>query len=185
MSRILVLYGTTEGQTARIAQHMADVACDEGHSVELLNAQDLKHAPVIEDFDGVLIGASVHTGKHDGHVRNFVKANLPALERVPSGFFSVSLTAVSPEGRHQADLERLLAQFSQDTGWHPDKIGTFAGALLYTQYGFIKRMIMRMIVKSAGGDTDTSRDYEYTDWDGVTQFTRTFLETLPQKSERE
>ena len=30
--------------------------------------------------------------------------------------------------------------------------------------------MMRLIVGAAGGDTDTSRDYEYTDWQAVDRF---------------
>ena len=67
----------------------------------------------------------------------------------------------------------------QQTGWRPRKIGRFAGALLYTQYGFFKRWIMRRIARDKGSpDTDTSRDYVYTDWESVKGFAEEFLETL-------
>ena len=36
------------------------------------------------------------------------------------------------------------------------------------------KLVMRFIVKSAGGDTDTSRDREYTDWDAVDRFAAEF-----------
>jgi menaquinone-dependent protoporphyrinogen oxidase len=35
--------------------------------------------------------------------------------------------------------------------------------------------MMRRIVSKARGDTDTSRDYEYTDWADLEQFARDFL----------
>ncbi|MCC2662695.1 MAG: hypothetical protein K0S35_617 [Geminicoccaceae bacterium] len=34
---------------------------------------------------------------------------------------------------------------------------------------------MRLIVWREGGDTDDSRDYDYTDWDAVDGFARGFL----------
>jgi menaquinone-dependent protoporphyrinogen oxidase len=37
---------------------------------------------------------------------------------------------------------------------------------------------MRLIAKRAGGDTDTSVDYVYTDWEEVKRFTERFLEKL-------
>lgn len=50
---------------------------------------------------------------------------------------------------------------------------------IYTQYGFVKRWIMRKIARDKGNpDTDTSRDYVYTDWDSVRRFAEGFLETL-------
>ena len=55
----------------------------------------------------------------------------------------------------------------------------FGGALLYTHYGFIKRLIMKKIAGDKGSlDTDTSRDYVYTEWDGVKRFAEDFLATL-------
>jgi menaquinone-dependent protoporphyrinogen oxidase len=49
-----------------------------------------------------------------------------------------------------------------------------AGALLYTQYGWLTRWFMKRIVTKAGGDTDTTRDYEYTDWNDLRTFAREF-----------
>src|SRR5262249_4218420 len=57
----------------------------------------------------------------------------------------------------------------------PKVVGMFAGALMYTRYGWIKRHIMRSIEAKEGRDVDTSRDYEYTDWDAVDEFARTVL----------
>ena len=39
---------------------------------------------------------------------------------------------------------------------------TFAGALRYRDYGLLKRLMMKWIARQEGGDTDTSRNYEYT-----------------------
>ena len=55
-----------------------------------------------------------------------------------------------------------------------------AGALLYTRYNFLVRFVMRQITKAEGGDTDTSRDYEYTDWDAVDRFAEAFARQLRQ-----
>ena len=49
-----------------------------------------------------------------------------------------------------------------------------AGALLYTHYNFFVRWLMKRIVANAGGDTDTSKDYEYTDWSDVRAFAADF-----------
>ena len=56
-----------------------------------------------------------------------------------------------------------------------------AGALPYTRYGWIKRMMMRRIVAKAGGDTDTSRDYEYTDWNDLRVSSRDFAELTAKR----
>jgi menaquinone-dependent protoporphyrinogen oxidase len=55
----------------------------------------------------------------------------------------------------------------------------FGGALCYRQYGFLKRLMMKRIVRDKPGNlsTDTSRDHEYTDWDEVKRFAEDFLAT--------
>ena len=78
------------------------------------------------------------------------------------------------------EAEGYVEQFTQETGWHPAKVALFGGALLYTEYGFIKRHMMKKIARDKPGSlgTDTSRDYVYTEWDGVRRFTEDFLAQL-------
>jgi menaquinone-dependent protoporphyrinogen oxidase len=175
MTKILIAYGTTEGQTARIADHIAEAIRKRGVEAQAL---DLKRSTDVslDDYDGVIVGGSIHMGKHQDHVVDFVRANRVALERLPSAFFSVSLAA-------HGDLENAgayVANFEQQTGWRPTKVGLFSGALLYRQYGLLKRYMMKRIVrdKPGGLSTDTSGDHMYTDWDQVQRFAEDFLERL-------
>jgi menaquinone-dependent protoporphyrinogen IX oxidase len=43
-----------------------------------------------------------------------------------------------------------------------------------------KRLLMRMIVGLAGGDTGTTRDYEYTNRDAVERFADAYTQRLQQ-----
>ena len=108
--------------------------------------------------------------------------NRDALERLPSAFFSVSLAAHD----NMEEAEGYIEEFVRETGWRPAKVGLFGGALLYTHYGFIKRHIMKKIARDKGNpDTDTSRDYTYTEWDGVKHFVEEFLKTLVPEATRD
>lgn len=169
---ICVLYASKEGQTARIAEFIAEVMRDRGQQVDTIPIEQASAADLVA-CDGVVVGASIHVGKHDKAAVEFVRAQLPALERVPSAFFSVSLSAHGdPE-----QAARYVAEFEEATGWRPLRVARFGGALRYTQYGFLKRRIMKKIAAEGPGDlgTDTSRDYVYTEWDGVTRFAEAFL----------
>lgn len=178
MAKILILYGTTEGQTAKIANHIAEGAKAKGHVVETRLGKNLPGQFSLEDFDAVIIGASVHYTRHQRYIRDLVKSNLEILQRKPSTFFSVSGAASGPREQDRLAAEKMASQFLQETGWQPNKTAIFAGAIVYTQYGFFKRLIMKRIMKSSGGPTDTSRDYEFTDWKAVTQFAEDFLVSL-------
>lgn len=181
MARIYIPYGTVEGQTARIAEYIADVVRAHGHQAD---TADLKHAgdTLPGGYDAVIVGASVHVGKHEAYVRDFVLRNRSELERLPSALVSVSLAAQGDE----ENAESYVEKFEAETGWRPAHVGLFAGALPYTRYGFLKKHLMKKIVSDKGSpDTDTSRDYVYTEWDGVRRFTDDFLAGLstPQVQE--
>jgi menaquinone-dependent protoporphyrinogen oxidase len=45
-----------------------------------------------------------------------------------------------------------------------------AGALAYSKYNFFIKLVMKAIARKAGGPTDTSRDYEFTDWPALDRF---------------
>ena len=177
MAKILIPYGTTEGQTARIADYISDVLRAHGHEAETL---DLKHADhdLPDGYDGVIVGASIHAGKHEGYVADFVRRNRAALDKLHAALFSVSMSAhADPE-----EAQKYVAEFEDATGWRPAKVALFGGALLYTEYGFLKRMLMKKIVSSQGStDTDTGRDYIYTEWDGVRRFAEEFVADLERK----
>lgn len=179
MAKILILYGSTEGQTARIAEHIAKTLKARNHEVEMKSGEHLPAAFSLNDFDAVVVGASVHYGKHQKYVRKFIGRHLDTLGRKPSAFFSVSAAAGSPRTQDHAGVERLVNRFIEETDWRPDRTVIFGGAVVYTQYGFFKRLMMKMILKSAGGPTDTSRDHEFTDWDAVTRFAEEFAAGLP------
>ena len=179
MSTVLIAYGTTEGQTAKIADVIAEVLREKGHETDAVDVRALADT-VPAGQDAVIIGASIHMGKHDKHVVELVQKNLDVLSRLPSAFFSVSLAA-------HGDAEEsagYVAQFEQETGWQPDKVAMFGGALLYTQYGFFKRHLMKKIASDKPGHLglDLSRDYVYTEWDAVKRFAEHFADQLQTTS---
>jgi menaquinone-dependent protoporphyrinogen oxidase len=174
MTKILIAYGTTEGQTARIADQLAEVIRSRGLEADAFNLKPSSGVSV-DGYDAVVVGGSIHMGKHQEDVVEFVGKNRSELDRLPSAFFSVSLAA----NGDLANAEAYVENFVQQTGWRPSKVGLFSGALLYRQYGFLKRYMMKRIVRDKPGmSTDTSRDYVYTDWDQVRRFAEDFVERL-------
>lgn len=175
VTKIYIPYATTEGQTAKIAEYIAEVMRAHGHEAHTMDIKRSGDA-VPAGYDGVIVGASIHMGKHDKSVSDYVRKNRATLERLPSALFSVSLAAHGDV----EEAEGYIEQFEKDTDWRPTRVALFGGALLYTQYGFLKRQVMKKIAREKPGnlDTDTSRDYVYTEWDGVKRFAEDFLEEL-------
>ena len=137
----------------------------------------------LSGYDGVIIGASIHLGKYQPYMLDYARRHGQSLSEMPAAFFSVCLTAAGDSPEERAQVAEYLATWTQETGWEPALVGSFAGALRYTQYGFIKRFIMRGIAKKSTGDVDTSRDYEYTDWESVAEFATNFLMLVHARQE--
>jgi len=174
MASILVCYGTGEGQTAKVADRIGETLAGRGHDPTVVDAADLPTDLSVDDFDAVLVGSAIHMGKQESSVRSFVEDNRDALAARPTGFFQVSLSSATDDEEGRAEAAGYVDAFVEETGWHPDRIGLFGGALRYSKYGFLKRLVMKRIAKEATGDTDTSRDHEYTDWDEVAAFANDF-----------
>jgi len=172
MARILVIYGTTDGQTGRIAAALGEALRVTGAAVDVIKASN--RAPRPEGYDGVIVAASVHAGGYQRGVRRWVRMHADALATRPAAFVSVCLGVLQHDPNVDRELETIVERFETLTGWHPGVVKVVAGALPYTRYNWLKRRAMRRIVEKAGGDTDTSRDYEYTDWSDVRAFAVAF-----------
>lgn len=174
MVSFLVLYGTGEGQTATVADRIGAVLGARGHDATTTNADEIPAEFDLEEFDAVLVGASIHAGRHQSVVREFVRTRREALATRPTAFFQLSLSSATDDETRQAEAAGYVEAFLEETGWYPDRIARLSGALRYSRYGFLKRLMMKRIAAEATGDTDTSRDYEYTDWYEVESFATDF-----------
>lgn len=182
MSRILIVYGTTEGHTRKIAEHMGATLREAGHDAVVTEAQDEGKGVHFAQYDGVVVAGSLHQGRHQRLLTEFVRSNAPILNLMPGAFVSSSLTAVIEDDKHWSEANRCIDEFLIETGWNPMARTPVAGALLYTQYDWLKRMLLRSISKKEGGDTDTTRDYEYTDWNRLDKFVTGFADAVAGRS---
>jgi menaquinone-dependent protoporphyrinogen oxidase len=172
MARILVLYGTTEGQTAKIANAVASTLEALGCDTDLVEAGTCDPAP--EHYAAVIVAASVHAGSYQREVGRWVREHVGQLAMMPAAFVSVCLAAASKDPKAAAEAQAIVNRFLDEVRWRPAMTRVVAGALLYTRYNILERWFMKRIVAKQGGDTDTSRDYEYTDWNDVRAFAGDF-----------
>ena len=178
VSQLLLVYGTTEGQTEKIAKFVAEHLAHLGHQAEVVNA--IGETPVdLRKFDAVIVAASVHAGRYQSAVIHFVSQHLAALTARPNAFLSVSLAAASQDEDDVEGLKQCLTHFTQQTEWVPQQTHHVAGAFRYSAYDFLKRWAMKYIAYRKGCPTDTTRDYELTDWDDLARFIDAFLTRRP------
>ena len=176
MARILLLYGTTDGHTGKVARAVGDTLRTLNHEVDVIDART--GWPSATNYDAVVVAASVHAGGYQRAVHRWVRAHAETLNTRPTAFVSVCLGILQRDPKVDADLKAILTRFLAATRWQPRTVKAVAGALPYTRYNPFTRWIMKRIVSKAGGDTDTSRDYEYTDWNDLRAFAEGFGRSL-------
>ena len=146
---------------------------ENGHDATLHDSTSFPIALDVDAYDAVIVAASLHQSRYQSSIVQFIDENLEFLKNKPTAFVSVSLSAVLEEGHK--DAQECVNQLIEQTGWHPTQTEHVAGALLYTQYDFFKRQIMKFIMKKGGGPTDSHHDHEFTDWDALDAFVDSFL----------
>ena len=172
---IPVFYATTEGQTLRIAERLAEVLHQHGFACQPIDvAGDSVSRLDWARVRGAMVGASLHQGRHQKEADRFVRAHAADLNNVPSAFFSVSLATASKNQSDVQEAARLAREFPDTRGWKPAIVASIAGRLAYSKYNFLIRFIMKRIAKKEGAPTDTSRDYEMTDWGEVDRLAHDF-----------
>jgi menaquinone-dependent protoporphyrinogen oxidase len=174
--KILVAYSTQDGQTRKIADAIAGEASRLGFDARIANVEGPAWEFHAGTWDGVIVGAPVHLSRFPKLFRRRIRAAAPHLARVPTAFFSVCLGILERDNpKTQAAEREIVRQFEAETEFRPQAVAIFAGAILYSRYGWLKRRILRSIARKAGTETSFDRDYEFTDWSEVARFTRDFL----------
>jgi len=130
MAKILIVYATREGQTEKIAQHMATVLRSRGDTVDLIDA-DVERPRALASFNAVIVAAPIHAGGYPRSIVRFVKAYKDLIERVPSAFCSVGLAVASRTTDGRAATLTVVEKFVKRTGWQPGRVELVAGALPY------------------------------------------------------
>lgn len=185
--RAVIFYATREGQTRRIAERIAADLRRKGAEADVF---DVRSLPPIEwsIYSIACVAASVHVGHHEPEMVAFVKTWKPALERLAAAFISVSLSEAGAEDyarshderqRAAQDVQRMIDVFLLETGWRPERTFAVAGRLAYSKYNLLVRFFMKRIARKAGAPTDTSRDYEFTDWPALDRFVDELAATAP------
>ena len=173
MTKVLLLHSSTDGQTIKIIKTIATEL--EGMDCEIQDLNTLKGSIDFAAYDRILIGASIRYGHLNKKLYQFIQMNLTQLQENKVAFFCVNLTARKEEqGKDTPEGSAYVRTFLKKSPWQPTLIGVFAGALYYPRYSWFDRVMIRFIMKITGGETDTSKEVEYTNWNKVSLFSEKF-----------
>ncbi|MDC9606514.1 menaquinone-dependent protoporphyrinogen IX dehydrogenase [Xenorhabdus griffiniae] len=176
----LLLYSTQDGQTKKIITRIAENLRRAGIKCELRDLSTVKQVN-LTPYQKVMVGASIRYGRFNSVLHDFVIRHQQQLNQMPAAFFGVNLTARKPEKR-TPETNAYVRKFLIKSPWQPDLCGVFAGALLYPRYRWLDRIMIQFIMRMTGGETDTTKEVEYTDWEQVDHFSEKFLQITCDKT---
>ncbi len=168
--KTLILYSSTDGHTIKICQFLQKIIERQGDEITLISVEH-ESGINLQDFDRIIIGASIRYGKHSPLIIDFINNNTRILNTLPNAFFSVNLVARKPEKR-EPETNPYLKTFLKQISWKPMELAVFAGKLDYPRYKFRDRLMIRLIMWMTGGPTDRNAVVEFTDWKQVETFGR-------------
>jgi menaquinone-dependent protoporphyrinogen oxidase len=146
MNPILVVYATREGDTKLVAEYIPARIQSMALPMAVFKVRELPVGISLKDYVAAVIAASVHVGKHEGEIINFVRDYRADLNQIPTAVVSVSLSPAGAqheracsENRAKAagDLKRMAEAFLAETRWQPTLVQPVAGALMYRKYNFL------------------------------------------------
>jgi menaquinone-dependent protoporphyrinogen oxidase len=164
--KVLILYGTTEGQTRKICAFLAERLRAKGAEVALADATAGQRADP-STFDAAILAASLHVGQYQRAVVDFAREHHARLNAMPSAFVSVSLAAVDSDPEERESLATCTDNFKAYTGWAAAEIHHVAGAIRIGAYDFFKRWLMRLVAWEKRLTLAPGQDLELTDWSAL------------------
>ncbi|MEM8541406.1 MAG: flavodoxin domain-containing protein [Pseudomonadota bacterium] len=176
---IALIYASIEGQTRKIAKHIAALLDENHHSSLVIDANDVTNSLELSDVDGVIVCAPVHVSSFPKSVVRLLQREHLQLMAVPGAFVSVSMAVASDDESSAAEIDKIVHELCDDTGWWPVVTHNAAGALKYLEYEFFKKWMMQRISKKSGGPTDASQDYEFTNWEKLDDFVLQLVKDVP------
>jgi menaquinone-dependent protoporphyrinogen oxidase len=154
--KILVAYASKYGSTGGVADAIGKELCSKGATVDVLLT---KNAINLSSYQGLVLGSAIYKGKWLPDAVDFVKTNCEIFRQVPVAYFLVCITMYKPteENRRKvlAYLDPVLQAVPQVK---PVVIGTFAGALDYSNLSWPNKKIMEFKGAPEG---------DFRDWDAI------------------
>ena len=165
----LLIYSSTDGQTKKICDVIKENLPNK-NPIQICTVDEAINLD-INNYDQIILGASIRYGNYKSNLFKFIKNNIQILDKKKNAFFSVNVVARKTE-KNTPSTNPYIKKFLKKTCWRPKKIEVFAGKVDYPNYNFFNKLVIRFIMYITKGPTDISQSYEFTDWEKVKKFSK-------------
>ncbi len=159
--KVLVTYASKYGSTGGVADAIGKELCSKDAAADVVL---IKNAGNVGSYQGVVIGSAIYMGKWMSEAVEFVKENREILRQVPVAYFLVCMTLSQPTEQNRAKalsyMDPILKAVPEIK---PVGIGTFAGALDYSNLSWLNKKVL----KSKG-----TPEGDFRDWNAIRTWAR-------------
>jgi menaquinone-dependent protoporphyrinogen oxidase len=130
MSKILITYATKQGSTREVAEELATILTERGHTTHVV---PVELCPGPDGYDAVVFGAPLYMGKMLRAGARFLRRNTDSLAARPLAIFALGPRG-TPESR--ADAQKQLDKAIHRSGLAPVSTALFDGVIRPEQLRF-------------------------------------------------
>jgi menaquinone-dependent protoporphyrinogen oxidase len=151
--KVLVTYASKYGSTGGVADAIGKELCNREVTTDVAL---IRNASNIGSYQGVVIGSAIYMSKWMSEAIDFVKENKEILCKVPVAYFLVCITLSQPTETNRAKVLSYMDPILKTVPEiRPVGIGTFAGALDYSNLSWLNKTVL----KSKGAPEGDFRDW--------------------------
>lgn len=132
-----IIYSSTHGTTKKVARLIAEK--QNGKEVSLIDL-GINPKPVIDTFDRIIIGGSIHVGMIQKRVKHFCEKNLALLLQKETGLFICCM-------RKEKQEEQFVNAFPERLRMHSKVHGYFGGEFLFEKMNFLQKLMVKKVAK--------------------------------------
>ena len=159
--KVLVAYASKYGSTGGVADAIAKELCSKEVATDVLL---IKNVSNISSYQAVVIGSAIYMGKWMSEAVDFLKNNRDILRQVPVAYFLVCMTLSRPTEKNRAEVLSYMDPILKAVPEiKPVGIGTFAGAMDYSNLSWLNKKIL----KSKG-----TPEGDFRDWSAIRAWAR-------------
>ncbi len=155
---ILILYRSKHGTVEEVVKMMKNIS---GERVDIKRLDSHITGSIIEKYDSLILGGSIHMGRAQKRVIRFARQYSHFFAEKKSGIFLCTLTDPGKSDHY------IKETFPEEVTSAVNAVGLFGGAVKFNKMNFIERAMMKKI---SGKD----KNFSTIDTDRIAAFIESF-----------
>lgn len=172
--KALIAFGSRYGSSTEIAEEIGKIMENQGVEVNLVNLRKNK-VDNINNYDLIVVGSGIKMGKWTKEPLKFLNKNKSTLQDKKVALFVSCGAPLNGKEKMDEAMELYLEKIAKESlSSEPVSMGLFGGVFdPNANNGLMYKMAIKMAKKGfEEKGVDTSKRYDYRDWDEIRDWAR-------------